>query len=109
MAMVINRFDVCLVNLDPTVGSEIRKTRPCLIISPDEMNRHIRTVIIAPMTTAGKEYPTRIACTFKRKKGHIVLDQIRTVDKTRLVKNMGTLDSETQSKVISVLQRLFAF
>lgn len=107
--MVVNRFDVCLVNLDPTVGSEIRKTRPCLIISPDEMNRHIRTVIIAPMTTAGKEYPTRIACTFKRKKGHIVLDQIRTVDKTRLVKNMGTLDSETQSKVISVLQRLFAF
>lgn len=107
--MVVNRFDVCLVNLDPTVGSEIRKTRPCLIISPDEMNRHIRTVIIAPMTTAGKEYPTRIACTFKRKKGHIVLDQIRTVDKTRLVKNMGMLDSETQSKVISVLQRLFAF
>lgn len=107
--MVVNRFDVCLVNLDPTVGSEIRKTRPCLIISPDEMNRHIRTVIIAPMTTTGKEYPTRIACTFKRKKGHIVLDQIRTVDKTRLVKNMGTLDSETQAKVISVLQRLFAF
>ncbi len=74
--MVVNRFDVYLVNLDPTVGSEIQKTRPCLIISPDEMNRHIRTVIVAPMTTAEQEYPTRIACTFKKKKGHIVLDQI---------------------------------
>jgi mRNA interferase MazF len=109
MAMVVNRFDVYLVNLDPTVGSEIQKTRPCLIVSPDEMNRHIRTVIIAPMTTAGKEYPTRIACTFMNKKGHIVLDQIRTIDKARLVKNVGTLDSGTQLKVISVLQRLFAF
>jgi mRNA interferase MazF len=109
MEMVVNRFDMYLVNLDPTVGSEIQKTRPCLVISPDEMNPHIRTVIVAPMTTAGKEYPTRIACSFKGKKGHIVLDQIRTIDKTRLVKNMGTLDSETQLKVISVLQRLFAF
>jgi mRNA interferase MazF len=109
MEMVVNRFDVYLVNLDPTVGSEIQKMRPCLVISPDEMNPHIRTVIVAPMTTAGKEYPTRIACSFKGKKGHIVLDQIRTIDKTRLVKNMGTLDSETQLKVISVLQRLFAF
>jgi mRNA interferase MazF len=109
MEMVVNRFDVYLVNLDPTVGSEIQKTRPCLVISPDEMNPHIRTVIVAPMTTAGKEYPTRIVCTFKGKKGHIVLDQIRTIDKTRLVKNMGTLDSETQLKVIAVLQRLFAF
>ena len=105
--MVVNRFDVYLANLDPTVGSEIQKTRPCLIISPDEMNRHIRTVIVAPMTTAGQEYPTRIACTFK-KKGHIVLDQIRTIDKTRLIKNIGTLDSETQLKVLAVLQRLFA-
>jgi mRNA interferase MazF len=109
MEMVVNRFDVYLVNFDPTVGSEIQKMRPCLVISPDEMNPHIRTVIVAPMTTAGKEYPTRIACSFKGKKGHIVLDQIRTIDKTRLVKNMGTLDSETQLKVISVLQRLFAF
>jgi mRNA interferase MazF len=69
MAMVVNRFDVYLTNLDPTVGSEIQKTRPCLIISPDEMNRHIRTVIVAPMTTAGKEYPTRIECNLKGKKG----------------------------------------
>jgi len=109
MAMVVNRFDVYLINLDPTVGSEIQKTRPCLIISPDEMNRHIRTVIVAPMTTAGKDYPTRVICKFKKKKGQIVLDQIRTIDKTRLVKKLGTIDPETQLKVISVLQRLFAF
>ena len=109
MAMVVNRFDVYLINLDPTVGSEIQKTRPCLIISPDEMNRHIRTVIIAPMTTAGKDYPTRISCKFKKKKGQIVLDQIRTIDKTRLVKKLGSINPETQLEVISVLQRLFAF
>ncbi len=107
--MVVKRFDVYLTNLDPTVGSEIQKTRPCLIISPDEMNRYIRTVIVAPMTTAGKDYPTRIACQFKKKNGYIVLDQIRTIDKTRLIKNLGSFDAETQLKVISVLQRLFAF
>ncbi len=109
MAMVVNRFDVYLINLDPTAGSEIQKTRPCLIISPDEINRHIRTVIVAPMTTAGKDYPTRIPCKFKRKKGQIVLDQIRTIDKTRLIKKLGSINPETQLEVISVLQRLFAF
>ncbi len=109
MAMVVNRFDVYLINLDPTVGSEIQKTRPCLIVSPDEMNRHIRTVIVAPMTTAGKDYPTRVSCKFKKKKGQIVLDQIRTIDKTRLVKKLGSINPETQLEVISVLQRLFAF
>jgi mRNA interferase MazF len=109
MAMVINRFDVFLVNLDPTVGSEIKKTRPCLVISPDEMNRHIRTVIIAPMTTAGKDYPTRVSCTFKKKTGQIVLDQIRTIDRTRLIKKIGMIKPNTQSEVIAVLQRLFAF
>ena len=109
MAMVVNRFDVYLINLDPTVGSEIQKTRPCLIVSPDELNRHIRTVIVAPMTTAGKDYPTRVACRFKKKKGQIVLDQIRTIDKTRLVKKLGSINPETQLEVISVLQRLFAF
>ena len=107
--MVVNRFDVYLINLDPTVGSEIQKSRHCLIISPDEMNRDIRTVIVAPMTTAGKDYPTRVACKFKRKKGQIVLDQIRTIDKTRLTKKLGSIDSKTQLDVISVLQRLFAF
>ena len=109
MAMVVNRFDVYLINLDPTVGSEIQKTRPCLIISPDEMNRYIRTVIVAPLTTAGKDYPTRIACKLKKKKGQIILDQIRTIDKTRLIKKLGSIDPETQLEVISVLQRLFAF
>jgi mRNA interferase MazF len=109
MAMVVNRFDVYLINLDPTVGSEIQKTRPCLIISPDEINRHIRTVIVVPMTTAGEGYPTRIPCKFKRKKGQIVLDQIRTIDKTRLIKKLGSINPETQLEVISVLQRLFAF
>ena len=109
MAMAVKRFDVHLVNLDPTVGSEIQKTRPCLIISPDEMNRHIRTVIVAPMTTGGKQYPTRVTCQFHKKKGQIVLDQIRTIDKTRLIRKLGTLDPEIQLEVISVLQRLFAF
>jgi mRNA interferase MazF len=108
MAMVVNRFDVYLTNLVPTVGSEIQKTRPCLIISPDEMNRHIRTVIVAPMTTAGKDYPTRVACKFKKKRGQIVLDQIRTIDKTRLIKKIGNIDPETQVEVISILQRIFA-
>ena len=109
MAMVVNRFDVFLVNLDPTVGSEIKKTRPCLVISPDEINRHIRTIIIAPMTTAGKDYPTRVSCTFRNKIGPVVLDQIRTIDKIRLIKKTGTIDPDIQSEVISVLQRLFAF
>jgi mRNA interferase MazF len=109
MAMVVNRFDVYLIGLDPTVGSEMRKTRPCLVVSPDEMNRHIRTVIVAPMTTAGRPYPTRVPCTFKGKKGQIVLDQVRTLDKVRLVKRLGSIDAQTQLEVISVLQRLFAY
>jgi mRNA interferase MazF len=109
MAMVVNRFDVYLINLDPTIGSEIQKARPCLIISPDEMNRHIRTVIVAPMTTASKDYPTRVSCKFKKKKGQIVIDQIRTINKTRLIKKLGSINPETQLEVISVLQRLFVF
>ena len=78
--MVVKRFEVYLVNLDPTIGSEIQKTRPCLIISPDEMNNHIATVIVAPMTTKGRDYPTRIPCMFEGKEGQVVLDQICTVD-----------------------------
>ena len=109
MAVVVRRFDVFLINLDPTIGSEIKKTRPCLIISPDEINRHIRTVIVAPMTTAGKDYPTRVPCKFQNKKGQIVLDQIRAIDKSRLVKKLGIVDPQTQVEVISVLQRLFAY
>src|SRR5690349_8988087 len=105
--MAINRFEVHLVNLDPTVGSEIKKTRPCLVISPDEMNHHIRTVIIAPMTTRGKTYPTRVSCRFKGKKGQIVLDQVRTVDQSRLIKKLGRLDRKTAAAVLAVLQEMF--
>ena len=107
--MVVKRFDVYLVGLDPTVGSKIQKARPCLVVSPDEMNRNIRTVIIAPMTSTSKDYPTRVACIFRKKQGHIVLDQIRTIDKTRLIKRLGTIDSKAQFDVVSVLQRMFAF
>ena len=108
MAVVISRFDVCLVNLEPTLGHEIKKTRPCLIISPDEMNRHIRTVIIAPMTSAARKYPTRISTSFEGKEGHIVLDQIRTVDKKRLVKVLGKIDGPTANRVLETLAEMFA-
>ena len=106
--MVVARFDVYLVNLNPTVGSEIRKARPCLVISPDEMNRFIATVIVAPMTTRGRDYPTRVGCTFKGKPGQVVLDQIRTIDKVRLIKKLGRIDKQTQAEVLSVLAELFA-
>lgn len=108
MDLVVFRFDVHLVNLDPTVGREIRKTRPGLIISPDEMNHAIGTVIIAPMTTKGQTYPTRVPVTFQGKKGYIVLDQIRTVDKKRLVRRLGTINPSTAQKVLSVLSETFA-
>jgi mRNA interferase MazF len=105
--MVIKRFDVYLVILDPTIGSEIKKTRPCVIISPDEMNRHVATMIVAPMTTKGRSYPTRVACTFQGKDGQVVLDQIRTVDKLRLARKLGRLKVETQREVLSVLTEMF--
>jgi mRNA interferase MazF len=106
--MVIARFEVYLVSLDPTVGGEIKKTRPCLVVSPDEMNRHIRTVIVAPMTTKGRQYPTRIACRFKGKAGHVVLDQIRTVDRERFVRKLGRLDADTGARVLAVIGEMFA-
>jgi len=106
--MVINRFDVYLVGLDPTVGSEIRKERPCLIVSPDEMNRYISTVIVAPMTTKGRDYPTRVSCVFQGKKGQIVLDQIRTLDKSRLTKKLGVLEKRKHDQVLSVLIEMFS-
>lgn len=108
MARRVVRFDVHLVALDPTRGSEIRKTRPSLVISPDEMNRYIRTVIVAPMTSTRKKYPTRVNCTFKGVDGQIVLDQIRTVDKSRLVKRLGRIDDAAQEAVLGTLQELFA-
>ena len=96
-----------LVTLDPTVGSEIRKTRPALVVSPDEMNAHIATVIIAPMTTKGRSYPTRVPCTFQGKSGKVVLDQLRTVNKARLVKRLGRLDAATSDAVLATLAELF--
>ncbi len=106
--MDVVRFDVYLIDLDPTRGHEMQKTRPCLVISPDEMNHHIATVIIAPMTTRGRSYPTRVACTFQGKQGQIVIDQIRTVDKSRLVKKLGAISKQAQQKVLDVLAELFA-
>lgn len=105
---MVARFEVYLVNLDPTIGSEIQKTRPCLIISPDEMNKYLATVIIAPMTTRGRNYPTRVTCIFDGKEGQIVLDQIRTIDKSRLVKNLGNISDISQEAVIKVLSAMFA-
>ena len=106
--MEVKRFEVYLVNLDPTVGHEIKKSRPCLVISPDELNGYITTVIVAPMTTKGRNYPTRVPCTFQGKEGQVVMDQIRTVDKIRLVKRLGKIDSKTQADVFSVLSELFS-
>jgi len=106
--MVVKRFEVYMVNLDPTVGSEIEKTRPCLIISPDEMNRHIATVIVAPMTTKGRPYPTRVACRFQGKDGQIVLDQVRTIDKARLLRKLGQISKSTQADVLDTLAEMSA-
>ena len=106
--MAINRFEVYLVNLDRTVGHEIKKVRPCLVISPNGMNHHIRTVIIAPMTTKGRAYPTRVPCRFKGKTGQIVLDQLRTVDSVRLVRKLGKISQSTSSDVLAILQEMFA-
>ncbi len=106
--MALNRFEVYLINLDPTVGSEIQKTRPCLIVSPDEINHNIRTVIVAPLTTKGRSYPTRVPCRFRGKDGQVVLDQLRAVDRSRLVKKLGKLDGKTAAVVLDVLQEMFA-
>lgn len=102
------RGAVHLVALDPTLGSEIRKTRPCLIVSPDELNRHLRTVVVAPMTTGGHLYPWRVPCRFQRRNGLVAVDQLRTVDTERLVKRLGTLDAGTVAQVLRVLQEMFA-
>lgn len=104
--MVVSQYDVFLINLDPTIGHEIKKTRPCLVISPDEMNASISAVIIAPMTTATRPYPTRVKTIFKKKTGYIVLDQIRTVDKARLVKKLGQINIEAVTSVKSVIREM---
>jgi mRNA interferase MazF len=108
VGVVVKRFDIFLVQLDPTLGSEIKKTRPCVVISPDEMNDAIRTVIVAPMTSRGRAYPTRVDCEFEGKIGQVVLDQIRTVDKQRLIKRLGRLEQSIQSAVLDTLSELFA-
>jgi mRNA interferase MazF len=105
---MVKRFDVYLINLDPTLGKEIQKIRPCLIISPDEMNQHLSTVIIAPMTSKCRNYPSRIDCKFQGKAGQIVLDQIRTVDKIRLTKRLGKLTPEESQTVLNLLAEIFA-
>lgn len=99
--------EVWLVSLDPTEGSEIRKTRPCVVISPDEMNRNLRTVIIAPMTTTQRPYPTRVPVTFHGKRGHIALDQIRTVDRQRLVRKLGAIPAKTARSASTILVEMF--
>lgn len=106
MGMVISQYDVYLVNLDPTVGHEIKKARPCLVISPDEMNNNISTVIIAPMTTKSHSYPTRIPVKFEGKNGWIVLDQIRTVDNIRLVKKLGQISKKEILAVKKILKEM---
>jgi mRNA interferase MazF len=104
----MTRGDVHLVRLDPTLGREIQKTRPCVIVSPDELNSHLQTVIVAPMTTAGRAYPWRVKCRFQNRSGYVVLDQIRTVDRDRLLKRLGALPSETFEDVLGTLQEMFA-
>lgn len=102
------RGEVHLVRLDPTLGSEIRKTRPCLIVSPDELNLHLRTAVIAPMTTGGQAYPWRIPCRFQQRAGFVALDQLRTVDRERLVKRLGRLHSGAFETVLEGLQEMFS-
>ena|ERR1700744_5144831 len=109
MAMVVKRFDVWLVNLDPVIGSEISKTRPCLVISPNEINGLLSTVTIAAMTSANKPYPHRVNCIFQQKQGQIALDHIRSISKMRLIKKIGTMDEKTCRQVCETLAEMFSF
>ncbi len=102
------RGDVCLIQLDPTRGSEIRKTRPCLVISPDDLNQHLRTLIVAPMTTGGQAYPWRVVCRFQNRTGLVAIDQVRTIDAERITKRLGRISPNTMSTVLQVLQEMFA-
>jgi mRNA interferase MazF len=101
------RGDVFLVSLDPVLGDEIRKTRPCVIVSPDELNANLRTFIVAPLTTGGHPYPFRAPCQFQGRSGHIVLDQIRTVDRERLLRRLGKLPSPTIGRALAILKEMF--
>lgn len=104
----VSRGDIYLVSLNPTRGSEIRKTRPCVVVSPDELNAHLRTFIVAPLTTGGHPYPFRVRCRFEDKDGHVVVDQLRAVDRDRMIRRLGVLASDTLVEVLSVLQAMFA-
>jgi mRNA interferase MazF len=106
--VVVSRFEVYLVSLDPTLGSEVKKTRPRLVLSPDEMNHHIRTIVVAPMAPKGRRYPSRVPCRFQGKQGQVVLDQLRTVDKARLVRKLGHISKKTGIAVLAVLGEMFA-
>ncbi len=105
--MEINQYDIMLVNLNPTIGSEIKKTRPCVVISPNEMNEHLRTVVVAPMTTSSKNYPTRVEIKHDNKIGWVVLDQIRTIDKQRIIKLLGLLSKPEIKEVKSIIKETF--
>jgi len=107
MTDTVRRGDIFLVSLDPTRGEEIRKTRPCVVVSPDELNAYLHTYIVAPLTTGSRQYPFRISCRFKGRSGHIVLDQIRTVDRERMAKKLGKLPSSTLTNVLTILQEMF--
>jgi mRNA interferase MazF len=104
----VARFDVFVVNLDPTIGSEIRTSRPCVVVSPDELNRHIRTVVVAPLTMGQRPYPSRVPVRFDGKQGQVVIDQLRTVDKARLAKRLGALLPDEAGAVLGVLGEFFA-
>jgi mRNA interferase MazF len=108
VATELRRGDVILVELNPTRGGEIRKTRPCLVVSPDDLNVHIRTYIVAPLTSGGYSYPFRISCRFQGKSGHLVLDQIRTIDRERVVRRLGRISAATLAAALAVLQDMFA-
>ena len=105
--MELSQYQIVLVNLDPTIGSEIQKTRPCVIISPDEMNAHLRTMVVAPMTTKSKKYPSRIEVKHEGRIGWIVLDQVRTIDKLRIVKQIGQLSGPSIKEVKAILKEMF--
>ncbi len=105
--MEVNQYQIFLVNLDPTIGSEIRKTRPCVVISPNEMNMHLRTIVIAPLTTSSKNYPTRINVKHNKKQGQVVIDQIRTIDKNRIVRKLGELSNKEKKEIKAVIRETF--
>lgn len=105
--MDLNQYQIVLVNLDPTVGSEMKKTRPCLVISPNEMNKYLQTIVVSPMTSSSKSYPTRVEITHEKKKGWIVLDQIRTVDRQRIIKVLGNLSEKETAKLKEVLRETY--